>query len=353
MLSQKTLDKFRQELDECNHPLYFFDDDPDGLCAFLLVYRYKKEGKGIPVKSSSLNKNFFNAVKQYEPDKIFVLDVPVIDTEFLETISEMKIPIVWLDHHGPAEEEKRSLTRYFNPKMENREDISSTTVNAYGATQNKNDLWIGMAGAVGDWQLPPFKDEFCEQYPELLSAAIKQPEVALFTTPLGRLIKIISFLLKGSTMTVHKCIKIMTRIEHPDELMKETTARGKFIMKHAGKIEQQYNELFAHASDAIKKTKDHVALFRYKDDRTSFTKELSNEFIFLYPKKIVIIARERGDEMKMSIRTTKDDLPKALGKALQGVEGFGGGHTHACGACVKLRDFDMFMKQFKEAVEKK
>ncbi|MDO8642739.1 MAG: DHH family phosphoesterase [Candidatus Woesearchaeota archaeon] len=353
MLSQKTLDKFRQELDECQRPLYFFDDDPDGFCAFLLLYRYKREGRGIPVKSSSLNTKFINPIKHYEPDKIFVLDVPVIEQEFLEQMRERKMPVVWLDHHGPAEKEKSSLTRYFNPKNEDMKDTSSTTVNAYGATRNEKDLWIGMVGAVGDWQLPEYAEEFTKQHPELLPAGITQPEVALFKTPLGKLVKRISFMLKGSTTAVHKCIKIMTRIEHPDELMKETTARGKFLMNHAGRIEKQYDELFAQAHEAIKKTKEHVAVFTYEDDRTSFTKELSNEFIFLYPKKVIIIGRRRGDEMKMSMRTAKEDLPSLLPKAFEGIEGYGGGHLHACGACVKIRDFETFLKQFKEAVEKK
>ncbi len=351
MLSQKTLEKLRSELDSCQRPLYFFDDDPDGLCAFLLLYRYKKEGKGIPVKSSSLNASFVPFVARYEPDKVFVLDVPVIDTDFLETMAERKLPVVWLDHHGPAEPEKRFLTRYFNPKMENQDDNSSTTVNAYGAI--KQDLWIGMVGAVGDWQLPPYTQEFCVQFPELLSASVTRPEVALFKEPIGRLVKIFSFLLKGPTTIVHNCLKIMTRIEHPDELLKQTTARGKFIRKHAEKIEQKYDDLFKKAGAIIKKTRDRVVVFTYADDRMSFTKELSNEFIFLYPTKVVIIGRERADEMKMSLRTTKEDLRPLVQQALQGIWGYGGGHEHACGVCIKTRDFGQFLAQFKKQLDHK
>jgi nanoRNase/pAp phosphatase (c-di-AMP/oligoRNAs hydrolase) len=39
-------------------------------------------------------------------------------------------------------------------------------------------------------------------------------------------------------------------------------------------------------------------------------------------------------------------------KALEGLEGFGGGHEKACGANIKLKDFDMFVERFGELVEK-
>ena len=50
----------------------------------------------------------------------------------------------------------------------------------------------------------------------------------------------------------------------------------------------------------------------------------------------------------MSLRSSTLDLPPILEHALRGVEGYGGGHEHACGACVKVEDWDLFLEQFKE-----
>ena len=36
-LTEKDYSKIREELDYCERPIYFFDDDPDGLTAFLLL----------------------------------------------------------------------------------------------------------------------------------------------------------------------------------------------------------------------------------------------------------------------------------------------------------------------------
>ena len=45
MLTEKQLKQIKDELDNCQKPLFLFDDDPDGLSSFLVLYRYKKEGK--------------------------------------------------------------------------------------------------------------------------------------------------------------------------------------------------------------------------------------------------------------------------------------------------------------------
>ena len=48
---QKDFQKAKKELEECKRPLIFFHDDADGVCSFLLLYRFAKEGKGVVVKS--------------------------------------------------------------------------------------------------------------------------------------------------------------------------------------------------------------------------------------------------------------------------------------------------------------
>ncbi|MCH7534910.1 MAG: hypothetical protein IH948_04060, partial [Bacteroidetes bacterium] len=110
-----TPEQYRQikdELDNCKNPLYFFDDDPDGLSAFLLFYRYKKEGHGIVVKTHpKLDIRSIPKVQEYDPDKIFVLDVARLEQDFIDNA---KKPVVWIDHHGPYEREN---VKYFNPRL--------------------------------------------------------------------------------------------------------------------------------------------------------------------------------------------------------------------------------------------
>jgi len=51
--------------------------------------------------------------------------------------------------------------------------------------------------------------------------------------------------------------------------------------------------------------------------------------------------------MKLSLRSSDYNLPPMLQKALDGCEGYGGGHEHASGANVKADDFPRFLEQFK------
>jgi nanoRNase/pAp phosphatase (c-di-AMP/oligoRNAs hydrolase) len=95
------------------------------------------------------------------------------------------------------------------------------------------------------------------------------------------------------------------------------------------------------------KTKDNLVIFTYKDDKTSFTSDLSNEAIYRHPDKIILIAREKNDEMKCSLRSSKTILPPLIEKALVGLDGYGGGHENACGLNIKSHHFDEFVKRLR------
>lgn len=335
--------EIRDALDKSARPLFIHDDDPDGTCAFLLLYRYKREGKSFPLKTRPVvDENMVAYVDEYQPDLVVILDIPNVTQDFLDA---MKCPVIWLDHHSVHDRKK---VKYYNPRKNDPKDISSTTINAFYVVQNPDDLWIGMVGGVGDWQLPPFLQEFCLQYPKLLKKTVKRPQDALFGSKLGELVKLVSFLLKGRTSDVKRNIKIMTRINDPYEILEGTTSQGKFLLKHATKAKREYDVLLAQAKKSAGRSK--FLIFIYPADQTSYTKELSNELLYLYPKKIIIVGRVKNGEYKLSLRSSEKEIPLALEKALEGVEGYGGGHEHACGTCIKEEDWDTFLSQFKKAM---
>ena len=68
------------------------------------------------------------------------------------------------------------------------------------------------------------------------------------------------------------------------------------------------------------------------------------------PDKIVVIGREKDGDVKMSIRSKNHNLQPVVAKALVGVEGYGGGHEHACGTNVKRHDFDRWLGNFREEI---
>ena len=347
MITNQQIEDIRKELQECKNPLFFFHDDADGLASFLLLlYRYIKEGHGIIIKTTpKIDQKFIRKVEEYDPDKIFILDIAMVEQEFIDKV---KRKIIWIDHHGPFK--RYGNIKYFNPRIKDPEDNIPVSFICYQVT--KQDLWIAMAGCIGDWYWPDFTDKFKKDYPDLLPKEINKPEDALFETKLGKLIRILEFSLKGKTSEAIKCVKIITRIKSPYEIINQTTSQGGYIAKRANKLEEEYQSLLKKALKT--KPKDSILLFNYLAGKISFTKDISNELIHRFPDKIVIVAREKSDEMKMSIRSpTKIIIPPILEKALQGVEGFGGGHEHACGANVKKKDFKRFMESFKKQLKQK
>ena len=342
-LSQPQITQLRDHLDNCKKPLFFFDDDQDGLCSFLQLYRYKKEGKGIIVKTTpKLGAVFVRKVEEYNPDKIFILDMAVVEQDFLD---EMKVPVIWIDHHGPFE---RSNVRYFNPRILNREDNHPTSYMCHQIVER--DIWIATLGCVADWFIPPFINDFRKEFPGLIDKPYKMPGDILYNSKLGRLIRIFSFVLKGKTEDVMKSIKVLTRIESPNEILNQESPQGKFIYKRYEQVNKLYEPLLKDVLNTAKKTSDKLVFFGYKDDKTSFTSDLSNEAIYRFPDKIILIAREKNDEMKCSLRSSRIILPPLVEKALVGLEGYGGGHELACGLNIKTRDFDEFVEKLKKLI---
>jgi len=344
MIPEKQIEQIRDELKHCQRPVFFFHDDPDGLCSFLLCYRYINEGKGIVIKTHpKITKMFIRNVEEYGADKVFILDIAMVDQDFIDNVG---VPVVWIDHHEPQE---RNNVKYFNPRIGKNENIPPSRI-LFDVVEK--DMWISMCGCIGDWYMPDFKDKFCEKYPELLDASVNKPEEALFNSKLGELVKMFSFNLKGKTQDVMKSTKVLTRIEDPNEILEESTSRGRFIHKKYMKVNAVYDELLKKAEEEIDK-EDKILLFNYHEDKLSITKELANEMIFKHPDKIVIIAREKSGEMKCSLRSGKQTiLTKILANALMGVEGYGGGHEQACGAVIKKRDFSVFLDNIREELKK-
>lgn len=342
MLSPKQIALLREELTTAKNPLFVYDSDRDGLCSFLLLYRFHPEGKGIPLTASPLNKDMLKKVEELQPDKIFILDIHTVDQEFLDAV---KRPVFWIDHHKPQE---RTNVHYFNPRIKDPEMYLPTSYMAYQVTQQEKDLWIAVLGCLADWHFPDFMDKFIEQYPHLVSTKTDLP-TTVYKEPMSALLKLFSFMLKGPSAEVRKSIKILTRISSPDEIMKQETPAGKFLYKRYEAINKKYQTLLATARQQASKQK--ILLFQYAEDMWSFTQGLADELTNLYPQKVIIVARKKSGTYKCSLRA-QFPIEELLQKALAGINGYGGGHPQACGAVIKEEDWDRFLERFKEEIGK-
>ncbi len=342
MLTPKEVEQVKEELTSCQRPLFIFHDDPDGLASFLLCYRFKQEGRGIPVKAYPRIgvDPYVRKVEEYGADKVFVLDVAMVDQEFIDTV---KVPVVWVDHHALLE---RDRVKYFNPQKRGINIPTPALLWQVVGEERPEDLWLAVTGSIGDWYFPDFAPEFQQAYAELLPTTCTGVDDALFNTRLGTLVKVFSFNLKGPMSEVSQSIKVFTRIDDPYEILEQRTPKGKLLWKKYLEVNKIYEEML---SNALKHdSKDPIFVYTYSDDVLSLTKDLANELLYKL-NKIIIVGRERSGEVRCSLRSpAKINLAKALEKALIGIEGYGGGHEQACGAGIKKEDFKQFLDNLKK-----
>ncbi|MEM4247024.1 MAG: DHH family phosphoesterase [Candidatus Woesearchaeota archaeon] len=345
MLSQKEISQLKDAFEHSKRPIYFFHDDPDGLASFLLLYRRIREGKGYCVKAyPHITADFTRKVEEYGADSVFVLDIAMVDQEFIDGT---KVPVYWIDHHTPIQREN---VKYFNPRKSEKNVPVSVLCWQAVEKEQPNDLWVAVTGAIGDWFMPDKAKELQEKMPEFLPPEIKDAQEALFNSPLGQMVKIFSFNLKGPTSEVNKSIRIMTRIEHPDEILKQTTPRGRLIFKKYNAINKVYEGMLKKISG--KKAKDGILVHTYSHDKLSLTKDLANELLYKFKDKVIVLGRIKSGEVRCSLRAPAGiQLDKALEKALIGVQGYGGGHEQACGAGIKQEDFERFIENLKRELK--
>lgn len=338
MIPDEQILEFRKLLESSERPLFFFDDDPDGLCSYILLKKFAGKGRGVVVKSTpTLGTEFLRKVREIRPDRIFVLDKPGIEQDFVD---EAGVQVVWLDHH-PAN--KVNGVHYFNPLLDGTNDNRPTAYWAYRISEGS--LWIAMAGCIADWHVPSFAEEFAKKYPGLLQR-VGEPGYMLFDTQIGKLARILSALLKGTTTEVYHCISALEKIREPDEILEEKTPAGKFLMKAYKKVNKVYDRLL---QKALKEAcEGSFIVFTYPMTKMSLSGELSNELLYRLPGKFIIIGRVKKDSIAFSIRSASHVIPPLLKQALEGLNGYGGGHEHACGGSISKDDFPVMVNRLKK-----
>ena len=337
---ENELKEIRNYIEKSENPLVFFDDDHDGLASYILIKKEYDKCQGIVVKSGMKdNEIYFRKIQEYNPDLILVLDRGEISQELIDSVN---VPLIWIDHHPIMD---RKGARYYNPRIHNPEDSRPVTYWAYQLV--KKNLWIAMVGIIGDYYYPKELIENFE-YKELLSNKTKIEEV-LYLTDLGKLVKIFNFILKGTTTDVKKNINMLCKIENPYEILNQETQIGKSLYKSYEKINKEYLKLLNKAEKSIS-TKEKIVVFTYPDSKLSLSGPICEELKFKFPDKLVIVAREKDSYMRTSLRCEDLILPPLLKKALDGLDGYGGGHDHAVGASINTRDFPIFIQNLKKII---
>lgn len=343
MLDEKQIDEIRGWLEKSQNPVFFFDNDTDGLSSFLLLRRFIGRGKGVMIKSfPEMHASYFKRVEELKSDVIFIVDKPLVDVNFFEEARQHNIPVVWIDHHK-VQQEVPEYVNYFNSMTGKKPSNEPTSYWCYRVV--KQDMWIAILGIVGDWFIPDFFKEFARDYPEMVEGK-KTAAALLYESKLGILIRALNFALKDSTSNVIKMIKLLQDAKDPNEIFSEEKKYG-LIWKKNSQMVSKFNKYFDKAEKVAKKA-GKLIVFKYSG-KEKMTSEISNKLAYKYPKKMIIVAYVYGDKVSMSLRGK--NIRDYLEEAFKHVEGKGGGHDNACAGQVKLDDFPKFVEEIEKQLK--
>lgn len=341
MLSEKQLSELREHLEKAQNPVFFYDNDVDGLCSYILLRRFIGSGKGVAVKSHpDVDRNYARKAQELNADYVFVLDRPHLGNEFVEEIKSLQLPIVWLDHHDMGDEKYDYGDLFvYNPQKNKKKSGEPTTYLAYSITKRREDMWIALMGCIADHYLPSFSEDFENEFPEFWAKGIKEPFDAYYSSGIGRLARALSFGIKDSISHVVQLQNFLINCRNPSEMEIELENNRAFGKKFR-EINKKYSQLIEKAKEEV----DDKMLFFSYGGSMSISADISNELSHIYPDKVIAVAYSSGPITNVSLRGK--DVRKMLGEILPLLsEGTGGGHEMAVGSRIRTEDLEKFKEE--------
>ena len=351
MLTKKQIEEIKEHLEKAQNPIFYYDNDADGLCSFLILRRYIGRGKGVSVRSyPDLDARYAKKAQELNSDYVFVLDKPVISKGFVEEIDKMQLPFVWIDHHDEVDEFSGKYDKFYayNPAKNKGKDKSFEPVSylAYKITGRKEDLWISTMGCIADCFMPDFAQEFVEKYPDYWGK-VKTAFDAFYLTEIGKIAFALNFGLKDSITNVIQLQNFLIGCKGPEDVFLEVNANRNFRKKNA-EIRKKYDLLLDRAKKNIT---GNLIFFSYAGE-TSMSSDLSNALYYFYPDKYIAVAYKNGGKINISMRG--EGIKKILKDILKDFENSsGGGHEKAVGATIRASDLERFKEALSDVVNKK
>jgi single-stranded DNA-specific DHH superfamily exonuclease len=345
MLTKKQIKEIREHLEKAQNPIFFFDNDPDGLCSFLLLRRYIGRGKGIAIKSfPEMTEEYFKKVSELNADYIFILDKPLVSSAFFEEVKKFNIPVVWIDHHN-VQAKVPEFVHYYNTFLNKYKKNEPVTYLCYKITNKKEDLWLALIGCLFDRFVPEFYSDFEKNYPDLSISSDDAFDI-LYRAQLGKIVKMIGFALKDRTTNVIQMIRFLISAKSPYEVLEETSKNHEMHFRFE-QINKKYQKLIEKAKTVASDSR--MLFFQYAGD-LSISADLSNELSYLFPGKIIVVVYIKGIKASISARGKK--IRNILIKSINGLEGAtGGGHEEAVGAQVRVEDLEKFRENIEREVQ--
>jgi single-stranded DNA-specific DHH superfamily exonuclease len=346
MLNPKQIEEIKSHLNNAQNPVFFFDNDQDGLCSFLLLQKYIGRGKGFPIKTSpALTKDYFRKVEEFNSDYIFILDKPEVSEEFVEEVEKRNIPIVWIDHHDTPLDKIPKYIHYYNPIFAEEKSNEPVTYICYKITNRREDMWLAIIGCLSDNLIPDFYKEFMRDFPDLCKD-YKNAFDLFYGSEIGKMARIFGFALKDKISNVVSMIKFLISCKSPRDFLEENN-KNKAIHKRFEEIDKKYQKILSKAKK--EGISGNLVFFKYAGD-TSMSSDIANGLKYIFPNKFVVVVYTKGAKANVSGRGKgiREITLKAISELKNST---GGGHENAVGAQIAKEDIEKFEENVRALVK--
>lgn len=344
MLSKEQLNEIKEHLERAQNPVFFFDNDVDGLISFILLRRFTGRGKGVAIKSfPELDESYIRKVEEFNADYVFVLDKPGVSKGFIEEMEKKSIPIVWIDHHDVKIDLLSKNVYYFNPIFAKEKSSEPVSYICYKVADVHQDKWLALIGCIYDNFIPEFLGDIAKDCPSIINKNAKSAFEIFYENEFGKLIMMLDFGLKDRTTNVVSMINVLLKAQVPFDLLKEDESNYK-IHRRYQQVNIAYSNLLERAK-RVARGSGKVVFFQYGGE-LSLSSNIANELSYRFPGKVVIVAYIKGAIANVSIRGSVDVRDLTI-KAIEKIgNATGGGHKHATGAKMMVEDLEKFKNFF-------
>ena len=158
--------------------------------------------------------------------------------------------------------------------------------------------------------------------------------------------KIFSFALMDRTTNVINMLKFLMKVKSPYDVLEENFQTSS-IHRRAGELYVKYKKLIEKAKKEIVNS-GKIFFFKYAGD-TGMSADIANRLKYLFPEKIILVARISGAKASFSIRgkDIREKVVKAISKLKNAT---GGGHEDAVGGSIKVEDVEKFRENLEKEI---
>lgn len=335
----------------------FFDPDPDGISAGVLVNKAisKLRGRGLDLilfqehGDLEIKRENIDKLRENKINKVFMVDL-VVD-EFPEPIFKISefANLCILDHHTIYLNMNSDEILQIKPQMFDKgKPVSYVSAKlVYDLFSKYVDLsdydWIAAIGVMGDAALKRWADfikQVCQKYNLDLNN--------LFSSKLAGTMRLIASAPEFGFNVIQESFDVLNNAKSFDDVLNSSLLKyRKIINKEMNKFLKDFNENAERIEDLV---------FYEFSSKYTIGSTLSTRVSFREPNKTFIVLQDSGDGwIKISLRRqdTKVKVNELVSEAVKGLsEASGGGHIPAAGGRIKKRDLDLFKEKIMQLLGK-